>query len=128
MGSCILGIGVDTESIARFDQYRLSGDSAFLRKVYTEKELEYCFSKEHPAPHLAVRFAAKEAVIKALHGLNIPRLHYREIEVTNDRRGVPAVACKNSDSHRYVTKLSLSHSEDHAIAFVIVTETVDHDR
>jgi holo-[acyl-carrier protein] synthase len=127
MGLSNFRIGVDIENVPRFDKYRLARDSAFLRKIYTDEELEYCFSKERPAPHLAARFAAKEAVIKALSGLDVSGVRHREIEVRKDGRGGPTIACKNGGSWGYAAQVSLSHSKDQAIAFVILTEIPDHD-
>jgi holo-[acyl-carrier protein] synthase len=58
------GIGVDIESIERFVKLDRAKDSRFLAKIFTEKELDYCFKYKSPAEHLAVRYAGKEAVIK----------------------------------------------------------------
>lgn len=117
------GIGVDIDSIDRFAGLKRTQDSSFLNKVFTQKELEYCYSKRTPAPHLAARFAGKEAVIKALHSLGRPRSNYVDIEITNSEEGVPEVKLMKPGFDDLQIKLSLSHCADKAIAFAIVTET-----
>ena len=57
-------IGVDIESISRFKNLKRDKSRHFLEKIFTQNELNYCFSKKVPSPHLAVRFAAKEAAEK----------------------------------------------------------------
>ena len=59
------GAGTDIETIDRFRKFKNRNDS-FLKKVFTSEELKYCFSHQDAAPHLAVRFSGKEAMIKAL--------------------------------------------------------------
>jgi len=116
----IIRIGVDNIAISRFDKTLLS-DSIFLNRCFTSKEQEYCLSKIDPSPHFAVRFAAKEAVIKALSGFDL-FLEYNKIEITNDAKGRPFINYL-TDEPSYSdlnTDVSLSHSETSAIAFVII--------
>jgi holo-[acyl-carrier protein] synthase len=62
----ILGIGFDATDIPRVaDVFRRYGDR-FLRRVFTEREIAYCTRRRDPVPHLAGRFAVKEATMKAL--------------------------------------------------------------
>ena len=63
-GRKILSIGVDIESVDRFKEHDKNG--SFLKRIFTNKELEYCFSFTDFAQHLAVRYSGKEAVVKAL--------------------------------------------------------------
>jgi holo-[acyl-carrier protein] synthase len=118
-----LGVGVDIENISRFEG--LTSIDTFFNKVYTEKELNYCFSKKNPAQHLAVRFAAKEAVIKALgslnyNNLNLGELNLTEIEISHSKKGVPIVRLHHENFKDLEVRLSLSHCQDKAIAFVII--------
>lgn len=122
------GIGVDIEDISRFLDYKSPADSHFLNKIFTGTELDYCFSKENPAPHLAVRFAAKEALIKALGSLGVLKIRHTDIEICNDKNGVPVINFNNDSPHQYTSKVSLSHNKEHAVAFVIIVEKTDHDR
>ncbi|HUV55641.1 MAG TPA: holo-ACP synthase [Dehalococcoidales bacterium] len=117
------GIGVDIESIDRFAGLERTQDSSFLNKIFTLKELEYCYSKKIPAPHLAARFAGKEAIIKALCNMDRPKSNYRDIEIVNEKSGVPEVRIEKPGFHDLQIKLSLSHCNDKAIAFAVVTET-----
>ena len=61
----VLGIGIDIENIERFKKFELNKNSPFLNKIFTIKEIEYCFSKKNVASSLATKYTGKEAVIKA---------------------------------------------------------------
>ncbi|MCB1123732.1 MAG: holo-ACP synthase [Verrucomicrobiae bacterium] len=61
----LLNVGVDVIEVDRVKQVYERQKDRFLKRVFTEEEQEYCFSKSNPYPHLAARFAAKEAVSKA---------------------------------------------------------------
>jgi holo-[acyl-carrier protein] synthase len=115
------GIGTDIVEISRFEESGDAAFSAFLQKNFTPKELEYCRSKERPAPHLAARFAGKEAVIKALCSLGIVNIFYPSIEILNDHRGVPYVRINTEHAENLHIHLSLSHSSQMALAFCIIT-------
>lgn len=108
-------IGVDIESVSRFKGLDRKKDKNFLDKIFTEKEMDYCFSKKEPSQYLSVRFAAKEAIIKAINSLKGKASILDKIEIGNDMNGIPLVNLKG-----YNIKISLSHCEDKAIAFVIV--------
>ena len=113
-----LGIGVDIESISRFSNVK-SKDDKFLRTFMTEGEIDYCFSKESPFPHIAARFAGKEAIIKALGGLSVRNVSYKDIEVTNDKQGTPSASIRFRRKLNIQIALSLTHSEDNAVAFAM---------
>lgn len=115
------GIGVDIESVHRFR--RLATNEAFLHRVFTQVELDYCFSHKSPAPHLAARFAAKEAVVKALSGLNKAAPGYKDIEVRNQENGLPIARIHKKGFERLHISLSLSHSRTQAIAFAVIIDT-----
>ena len=114
------GIGVDIENISRFQGLTIEKDASFLNKLFTEKELDYCFSSGNPAQHLAVRYAGKEAIIKALSTLDRANLSYKEIEIVNNDRGIPGAYIRKKGITNLKILISLSHSEDTAIAFTIV--------
>lgn len=112
------GIGVDCEEISRFRKIR--PENTFLDKAFTIKELSYCKSKPNPSQHLAVRFAGKEAVIKAFSSLD-KMLFFKDIEILNDKNGVPyAKILKSNVSRSFNVRISLSHSKNNAIAFAVV--------
>jgi holo-[acyl-carrier protein] synthase len=93
----------------------------FLTRVFTDAERAYCRGR---VPELAVRFAAKEAVSKAL-GTGIVGMAWRDIEVVPDPRGKPLVVLHNRAKARATElgltsfEVSLSHSRDMAIAMVV---------
>ena len=121
--SKIIGIGTDIESINRFRKYPKDKNDRFYKKIFTSFELEYCFKKNDPYPHLTARFAAKEAVIKALSGWK--KLQYKHIEVRNDNDKKPFVEILSQDNNPLKKEnilISLSHCNDYATAFVIAYE------
>lgn len=111
------GIGVDLASIDRIEGVLRKHGDRFLKRVFTPAEAAYCMAMPRPGAHLAARFAAKEAVKKAAG----PRLGWKEIEVINERTGKPRIRLKNPADNETVL-LSLSHSDEHAVAFVTVEE------
>ena len=115
-----ISIGTDIESIKRFEEYSSNKEDAFILKIYTKSEIEYCFSKNKPAEHLAARFCAKEAVYKALCGLGFNGVNFRKIEIYHDKNNVPQVRFLNKKLNRFFCKTSLSHNEDNAMASVLL--------
>lgn len=113
-----MGIGTDIEEIKRFKDK----DQKFLDRVYTKAEQEYCLSKAIPASHFAVRFCAKEAVVKALNsmGINHPRLN--KIEVYHDENKCPKIKLQGKEYNNLKVEVSLSHDRTKAIAFVTVSK------
>jgi len=116
-----LGIGVDIESVSRFHRAKTKDDK-FLRTFMTSREIEYCFSKESPFPHIAARFAGKEAIIKALSGLSIRNISFKDIEIMNDTFGMPSASISSKRKLDITVMLSLSHSVETAIAFALVVK------
>jgi len=114
------GIGVDIEDIKRFRKTDIANNKQFLDKIFTKKELDYCFSKTKPGQHLAARYAGKEAVVKALCSLGKKSIDYKNIEITNNKYSVPMVKINNKVLDSLTIKMSLAHCEDKAIAFVVV--------
>jgi holo-[acyl-carrier protein] synthase len=96
-----------------------------LQRLFTSGELDYCFAGKLPAPHLAARFAAKEAIIKALSSLGEKKPAYRDIEIQNNPDGVPLVTVRKPGLTGLRIHLSLSHCEDKAVAFTVITGTVN---
>lgn len=120
----ILRTGVDMIEIERVRQSIKRHGDRFLTRVYTDAELVACRGR---AESLAARFAAKEAVAKAL-GTGIWRegIGWRDIEVTRDgETGAPVLALHGAASQRAETlglttwSISLSHDRERAIAFVV---------
>ncbi len=93
-------------------------DLFFLKTIFSDKELKYCFSKGRPAEHLTARFCAKEAFIKAISSLDV-EIKHSEIEILNNESGKPEVRLPDG-FEQFVVKISLSHEKEKAIAFVMV--------
>jgi holo-[acyl-carrier protein] synthase len=113
--------GVDAAEIPRIRSALQRWGQRFLDRVYTPGEQAYCRGR---AERLAGRFAAKEAVSKAL-GTGIRRLRWRDIEILPDRRGRPTVylhgkaAARAREMGATWLSVSITHTETLAIAFVI---------
>lgn len=118
----MLTIGVDIEDISRFKDKNLVKDSKFLSRIFTDKELEYCYANVNYAPHLAARFCAKEATIKALSSRSDEFISYNKIEILKDPKGVPFINVLNDNFKNFKFTLSISHEKDKAVAFVIVED------
>jgi len=113
-----VSLGVDIESIERFQDMIKKFKRSSLRRVYTDLELQYCFSKRNPAPSLTARFAFKEAVYKAMSPLGI-KVYHRQVEIINNPSGAPQGHFVSEELNtKYILKVSLSHSRNDALAFV----------
>ena len=111
------GIGADIEEIRRFEKLDMVEHSGFLKRIYTDAELSYCYSRSSPAQHLAVRFCAKESVVKALGGLGISGVSYSDIQIAR-QNGAPEVhIAKGSPAENCKIVLSMSHAGGVAMAF-----------
>lgn len=118
-----IGCGVDVVDLPRFKRVLARGGAVFRRRVFTPQELAY--AKGRPRTellHLAGRFAAKEAVIKAISQLAPGREPaMREVEIKNDRYGRPSIMLHGARRGRYHIYVSLSHVKSVAVASAIVT-------
>jgi len=116
-----ISVGVDIEDISRFEKLNRVKNRTFLNKIFTERELNYCFSKARPASHLAARFSGKEAIVKALSSRGMNDINYNAIEILNDKQGIPQVNLLNDIKIKNIQiEISLSHCQDKAVAFVIL--------
>ena len=122
----IVGIGCDIIEIERIA--RAIKRESFIQRVFTAKEAAYCQSRgQQAAASFAARFAAKEAVLKAL-GTGLREGSLQEIAVANDALGKPLVQLSGhfaALSRQHGVKniqISLSHSRDFAVAYVIMED------
>lgn len=115
-------IGVDIEDVKRFTGLLREKDKGFLEKIFTEKELDYCFAKDFPAQHLAGRFSAKEAIIKALSAYGEKNIDRRNIEIVSASNIPPKVFFLNESLKSYKAKVSISHTKEVSIAFCTATK------
>jgi phosphopantetheine--protein transferase-like protein len=100
-------------------------DRPFLEKIFTEAELEYCLGKADPKKHLAARFCAKEAVIKALAQHKIDAT-VEDIEVMKDALGLPRIKVNLETVKDLVIQVSLSHCDSIAVAQAVIYSKKDH--
>lgn len=116
-----ISVGTDIIEIHRIEQAFLSWQSSFLRRIYTEAELQSCHNR---ASSLAARFAAKEAVMKAL-GTGTNEVKWRDIEILSNSEGAPVVQlharAQRKAEENGIAKFSvtMSHCKEYAVAVVI---------
>ena len=122
----ILGTGIDICEVSRMQaKTRIPADE-FVTAVFLPGEIAYCGTKRHPAEHFAARFAAKEAVVKALAAADGGGSFWQDIEIMNEKNGRPVVrlhgrAREMADALgvRRVF-VSLTHTRDLAAATVVL--------
>lgn len=120
----VKGIGTDIVKIERIKNSITKFKSKFKEKIYTQEEWNYCWNKKNPYPSLAARFAAKEAVLKAL-GTGKGIIKWVEVEVIHNANGKPCINLTGKAAEiarsQYISNfnLSLSHCSDYAVAFVV---------
>lgn len=122
----VAGVGTDLARISRFKRLLEEGKDGVVRRLFSEAERAYSLEKKDPSPHLAARFAAKEAFLKAL-GLGLRHgLSWQDIEVVRDDLGKPSLALAGEAARicreRGISAvhLSYSHEGDYAQAMVIL--------
>ena len=115
--------GIDIIEITRIKETIEDMGEAFLHRVYTKKEIEYCESKKgQKYQHYAARFAAKEAAFKAISKeLNDKySISWQDIEVTNDNQGRPKLNILNKNLDIQSIDISISHCKEYAVASVVI--------
>ncbi len=117
--------GTDIIEIDRIKEAIEKSGKKFLEEIYTQKEIEYCQSKhESKYEHYAARFAAKEAIFKAVSILlqNRFELNWKQAEVQNDEKGRPYIIFHKVDfENRIISKdITLSHCKKYATATVTI--------
>jgi holo-[acyl-carrier protein] synthase len=119
--SNVVSVGVDLADVKRIREALVRFPERFVARVLTDAEAAYCLSKPDPAPHVAARFAAKEAVIKCLGG----GCDLKDIEVTKALSGAPGITLSGRAAARAGDRkvlISLSHLPDIACAFATLVE------
>ena len=117
--------GIDIIEVVRIKNNIETNQEKFLNRIYTSKEIEYCESKRKARyQHYAARFAAKEAIFKAISKLLNSKyeLTWKNAEVLNDENGKPYINFLNTDIEGKIEDIdiSISHCKEYAIASVVL--------
>ncbi len=122
----IYGIGTDIVECLRIAQMIERHGEQFLTRVFTSAEIQYCQSRAQATQHFAARWAAKEAVLKAL-GIGLRKgLSWRDIEIKNEPTGVkPQVVLRGTAKEMVESMdveqvlITLAHCRSHATAYAV---------
>lgn len=121
----IAGIGIDIIEVSRIRK-TMGKNAEFKNRIFSENEIRYCESKADPALSFAVRFAAKEAFMKALGTGWNKEVSWVEIETINEEDGPPILKIHGKTKQAMVRRkiescyLSLSHEKDYSVACVVL--------
>jgi holo-[acyl-carrier protein] synthase len=122
----ILGTGIDLCDVERIRAKLQAAEEEFLQAVFLPGEIAYCRAKKHPAEHFAARFAAKEAVVKALADARGEGSFWLDIEIRKEQDGRPVVRL-HGRAHEMADRLkvrrvllSMTHTRDLAAATVVL--------
>ncbi len=126
----IFGLGTDIVNIKRLEKIIKKNKNTFKSRVFSKNEILYCEKKSNPVPFYAKRYAAKEALSKAL-GTGIRQgINFKDIEIINNNFGKPSIKLKGTTasflnkkikSKKYSIYLSLSDDLPYAQATVIIS-------
>jgi holo-[acyl-carrier protein] synthase len=116
-GLAILGTGIDIIEIERIKKAVERWGDDFLNHIFNEEEIAYARRHKNPYQHYAARFAAKEAVFKAVGDR---KMGWKDLTITNDPDGKPS--CRyHANGFNNKILISISHSKEYAVASAIVT-------
>ena len=110
--------GIDIIEVSRIEKAIERWQDHFLNHVFCEEEITYSRNQKFPAQHFAARFAAKEAVLKAI-GDN-GHLHWKDMKIMHDRHGKPYCVLNDQSFSRSIS-LSISHTQNYAVASAIIS-------
>lgn len=122
----VYGIGIDIIEIKRFERALERWGHRLHVRVFTPQESSVCLAKAHPGRHLALRFAAKEAFLKALGIGMFQGVAWNEIEISNDPLGRPHMKVKGAAKKICQEKgiqeifVSISHEDEYGVAHVLL--------
>ena len=114
----IHGTGVDITEVGRLRKAVEKWGETFLNRIFTEEELRVARTRAAMFQHLAGRFAAKEAVFKALGDKT---LGFKDMEIMNDDEGKPVCRLRNGKGKKTTVLVSISHVKNYAVANAVVT-------
>lgn len=116
----IIGIGTDIVEITRIRDAALRHKERFLKRLFTDQEQEYCNHFANPYPHYAGRFAAKEAIFKALSTELQKKIGWHDVEIVSHSSGKPEVRFSPALKGNLHILLSISHCIEYATATAIL--------
>ncbi len=128
-GGIVVGIGTDIIECARIGKMIEKHGELFLARVYTQREINYCSSRKAANQHYAGRWAAKEAVFKAIGTGWARGIQWKDVEVTNETGGKPSIVLEGfAKSHCRQQGISeimitISHCRHYAVAFATALAT-----
>lgn len=114
----IIGTGVDITEVKRLREAVEKWGNGFLNRVFTKDELENAKTRGSLYQHLSGRFAAKEAVFKALGD---SKLNWKDLQILNDKEGKPHCVILNGRADKLDVHISISHVKNYAVANAIIT-------
>jgi|FLOH01.1.fsa_nt_gi holo-[acyl-carrier protein] synthase len=115
------GIGTDIVATKRIKDLLNRLGQKFKQKIYTQSEMEYCDQRASSFLHYSGRFAAKEAIAKAMYQAGVDAvIPFNKIEIMNDPQGRPHVSIQGYEN--FTCDVSISHEKDYAIAFARVEQ------
>ena len=115
----ILGIGVDITEVNRLKKAVEKWGNDFLNRIFTQEELRNAKTRGSLYQHLAGRFAAKEAIFKAIGDA---KLSWKEVQILNDKEGKPLCNILSKKGKDINVLISISHVKTYAVANAIVTQ------
>ena len=128
-----VGTGIDIIECARIEEMIREHGQGFLDRVYTPREIAYCRCRRRSEEHFAGRWAAKEAVLKAM-GTGWRRgIRWRDVEVRNTASGRPVIALRGGartvveESGIRDMLISISHCRSHATAYAVAVGEQPHE-
>jgi len=122
----IAGVGIDIVEISQLKNAVCRWRNSFLKRIFTDNEINYSQARKFSYQHLAARFAAKEAVLKAIGDASIRRIEWRNVEVLNDEFGKPTIRLSGEAKKIKEKKdisdiiISMSHTRNYAVASAIL--------
>ncbi|MDY0291272.1 MAG: holo-ACP synthase [Desulfuromonadaceae bacterium] len=122
----VAGLGTDIVRVERFADFIACNNRGVLERLFTHAELEYALPRRQAAEHLAARFAAKEAFLKALGTGLREGLSWHDMEVCNNHYGAPSLKLSGEAEKMFRARglhavfLSYSHEREYAVATVVL--------
>ena len=123
----ILGIGTDIIECPRIGRMIEQHGELFLRRVYTDREIGYCQARKHAIEHFAGRWAAKEAILKAIGTGWSKGICWTDLEIRNAPSGAPKVLVRGGAKDAALARgiadilISISHCRTYATAYALAT-------